>query len=122
MKVNVIQHSGEMGKVVLITEAKLLKIAISNIYHDNSFLEFLKSLKAKLKDHHAYLKDVDNSVELIIVFIKKSIQDNPPNTILVNENILKAQNCMYHLGINTLRKFLASKLDCIIPKIEKTWE
>ena len=44
-------------EVRVITEAKILEVANSNIYHDGAFLEFLKTSKAKVKgDTQDYLR------------------------------------------------------------------
>ena len=50
-------------EVRVLTKAKILEVANSNIYHDGAFLEFLKTSKAKVKgDTQEYLSSMKREI------------------------------------------------------------
>lgn len=107
-------------RVKVVTQDKLQEVTYSKIYHDNNFLEFLKSLRVKVNDHHHdYQKLIGRFVELNTVLLKEVNQQNPLNRIIIKKIVLQSDKNLYHLGIKTLLDLFASELDYMIVKIEK---
>ena len=59
-------------EVEVVTEAKVLETAKSNIFHDEAFLSFLEGLRKKANnDTHDYLRDLKREISFLTVKIKE---------------------------------------------------
>ena len=102
-------------EVEIVTEAKVLEIARSNIYNDEAFLRFLEGLIKKTnKDTQEYLRELKREISFLTVKTKEV------NGLLFREIVMVTENKkLWHLNIETLKKLKYTEVSIILELIEK---
>ena len=98
----------------IITEAKILEVANSNIFHDGAFLEFLKTSKAKVKgDTQDYLRSLKIEILFFTVRERKVNGANTKEIVMVTKD-----NRLWHLDFKTLRNLKYTEVSTVLELIE----
>lgn len=104
-------------EVDLVTEAKLIEVANSEIYHDAAFLKFLQVSKEAVggdtRQHRNHLKE---KINYLTVCIRKIKQVYVKEIVMVSDSRSK----IWHLSHDTLTSLKYNEVDVIIKLIEQS--
>lgn len=109
------KHENDQPVAVnVVTEAKLQEVTKSNIYHDDTFLKFLKVSKDQVNGHRLkYVRSLHDQMSYIIV-VPRMV-----NNVCFKKIIMVTKNKLWHLSYDTLKDLKYSEVNTLLKLIEK---